>query len=142
MGAITFGIGTYASTICQFGSRIAFQAIAHGLFQGAMSGGTQGGNFWTGFAAGAVSSIVSSACGGGYVNKSDSVRKGLGGNWGHNTFGIIAFGTVSGGAAAALTGGNFWQGAATGLAVSGLNHVLHKQNPPGKGKYYSKKAST
>jgi len=36
------------------------------------------------------------------------------------------FGTVSGGLSAELTGGNFWQGAATGLVVSGLNHVAHK----------------
>src|SRR5690606_38214490 len=27
---------------------------------------------------------------------------------------------------AELTGGNFWQGAATGLTVSALNHTLHK----------------
>lgn len=33
---------------------------------------------------------------------------------------------VSGGLSAELTGGNFWQGAATGLVVSGLNHVAHK----------------
>ncbi|RTY85518.1 hypothetical protein [Flavobacterium sp. RSP15] len=38
---------------------------------------------------------------------------------------MIAFGTVAGGAGAALTGGNFWQGAATGLVVSGLNHGFH-----------------
>lgn len=36
------------------------------------------------------------------------------------------FGTVSGGLSAELTGGNFWQGAATGLVVSGLNHTMHK----------------
>jgi hypothetical protein len=27
-----------------------------------------------------------------------------------------------------MTGGNFWQGAVTGLVVSGLNHVAHKTN--------------
>lgn len=42
--------------------------------------------------------------------------------------GMIAFGTVSGGAGAALTGGNFWQGAVTGLMVSGLNHAVHQMN--------------
>lgn len=36
------------------------------------------------------------------------------------------FGTLSGGLSAELTGGNFWQGAATGLTVSALNHVTHK----------------
>ena len=39
---------------------------------------------------------------------------------------MIVFGTIAGGAGAALTGGNFWQGAATGLIVSGLNHSLHQ----------------
>jgi hypothetical protein len=39
---------------------------------------------------------------------------------------MIAFGTVAGGAGAALTGGNFWQGAVTGLVVSGLNHAMHQ----------------
>jgi hypothetical protein len=38
---------------------------------------------------------------------------------------MIAFGTVSGGAGAALTGSNFWQGAATGFVVSALNHASH-----------------
>jgi len=33
---------------------------------------------------------------------------------------------LSGGLSAELTGGNFWQGAATGLTVSELNHVAHK----------------
>lgn len=32
---------------------------------------------------------------------------------------MIAFGTVSGGTGAALTGGNFWQEAVTGLVVFG-----------------------
>ncbi len=38
----------------------------------------------------------------------------------------MLFGSVSGGLSAELTGGNFWQGAATGLTVSALNHVAHK----------------
>jgi hypothetical protein len=33
--------------------------------------------------------------------------------------GLIAFGTVSGGTGATLTGGNFWQEAVKGLVVSG-----------------------
>ena len=40
------------------------------------------------------------------------------------------FGTISGGITAELTGGNFWQGAATGLVVSGLNHVANKMAQP------------
>ncbi|MFV5701600.1 hypothetical protein ACM55F_06975 [Flavobacterium sp. XS2P12] len=30
-----------------------------------------------------------------------------------------------------MTGGNFWQGAVTGLVVSGLNHAFHTIDPPG-----------
>jgi hypothetical protein len=41
------------------------------------------------------------------------------------TVGTMFFGTISGGAGAAISGGNFWQGAVTGLVVSGLNHTLH-----------------
>ncbi len=55
---------------------------------------------------------------------------GIGGTSGAS---MIVFGTIAGGAGAALTGGNFWQGAATGLIVSGLNHSLHSNgNPPKK----------
>jgi hypothetical protein len=43
------------------------------------------------------------------------------------------FGTVSGGLSAELTGGNFWQGAATGLTVSALNHVAHRSDAPDNG---------
>lgn len=38
------------------------------------------------------------------------------------------FGSVSGGLSAELSGGNFWQGAATGFIVSTLNHVAHRMN--------------
>lgn len=48
------------------------------------------------------------------------------GNVGNDDAATLLFGTVSGGLSAELTGGNFWQGAATGLVVSGLNHVAHK----------------
>jgi hypothetical protein len=39
---------------------------------------------------------------------------------------MILSGTLAGGLAAELSGGNFWQGAATGLIVSGLNHFAHQ----------------
>jgi len=91
-----------------------------------------GGKFWSGFAAGALSSIAASAWSGG--SSMDGLgenahaiagtgMKGIGAGTGD--LGMIAFGTVSGGAGAALTGGNFWQGAVTGLVVSGLNHYVH-----------------
>ena len=110
--AVTFGIGSAFSNVCQFALKLTYSALAHAMTQGIVSG-VQGGNFWTGFASGALSSIASSAW------------QGVGGNWGSSDFGTIAFGTVSGGAGATLTGGNFWQGAATGLTVSLLNHVAH-----------------
>ena len=88
-----------------------------------------GGKFWSGFAAGALSSIASSAWGGGTTKTEGFSAEN---NWaygaktihhaglgaGTGTAGMIAFGTVAGGAGAALTGGNFWQGAVTGLVVS------------------------
>lgn len=123
-GAVTFGIGEAAQSICQFAVRLTFQAFAHGFIQGSMTG-IQGGNFWQGFSAGAVSSMVSTVWSGGEFNNS-YVWKGIGGAWGSNDFGLLAFGTVSGGVGAALTKGNFWVGSATGLSVTLLNHVAHK----------------
>lgn len=37
-----------------------------------------------------------------------------------------------------LVFGNFWQGAAIGGIVAGLNHVMHKMDPPTgfKGKFW------
>jgi len=39
---------------------------------------------------------------------------------------LFLSGTLAGGLGAELSGGNFWQGAATGLIVSGLNHFAHQ----------------
>jgi hypothetical protein len=69
-----------------------------------------------------LSSIASSVWGGG----SNSQWQGIGGKIADSGAGMIAFGTVAGGTGASLTGGNFWQGAVTGLVVSGLNHYLHQ----------------
>ncbi|GGF03839.1 RHS repeat-associated core domain-containing protein [Flavobacterium limi] len=130
--AVTFGIGTAASTITNFYLRAAVSAVAHGTFQGGMTA-ISGGKFWSGFASGALSSIAASAWRGGTSTTSqvdgdltifsDKTITGIG--FGGDA-GTIAFGTVIGGASAALTGGNFWQGAATGLVISGLNHVMHE----------------
>ncbi|MBS3992183.1 MAG: hypothetical protein KGZ87_00525 [Bacteroidetes bacterium] len=91
-----------------------------------------GGNFWQGFASGALSSLASSLYGGsGYKNAEGNFvpqTRGLNGIIGGGEVGMIAFGTIAGGAGAALTKGNFWQGAATGLMVSGLNHVMHQMD--------------
>ena len=136
-GAVTFGIGQAMSSITQVGLRITAQALAHGTFQGSMAG-IQGGDFLSNFAAGAISSVAASFYGGsGYTNEAGkfvSQTQGFNGIIGGGNIGMIAFGSVSGGAGAALTDGNFWQGAATGLVVSGLNHALHNgdTDPPKK----------
>ncbi len=102
-----------------------FQTLAHGITQGTL-GVVQGGDFYQGFASGTLASMASGLWNGGYVNSTDSFWNGLGGSFSQSTVGILTFGTLSGGAGAVLTGGNFWRGAATGLVVSGLNHALHK----------------
>lgn len=117
---MTFGIGSAASTITNFYVRAAVSAVAHGTFQGGMTA-ISGGKFWSGFASGALSSIAASAWSGGGPNSNYHGA----GSFAKSGAGMIAFGTVSGGAGAALTGGNFWQGAVTGLVVSGLNHYAH-----------------
>lgn len=121
---MTFGIGDAAIAFQQLGSRIVFQTLAHGTFQGFMSG-VQGGDFMTGFASGSLSSLASSLWTGGKL-ESGKVWNGIGGKFSQSTTGILTFGTLAGGAGAALTKGNFWQGAVTGLIVSGLNHAMHK----------------
>ncbi len=109
----TFGVGEMASTIGNLFVRSSFQALAHGFVQGGL-GNIQGGNFWTGFASGSLSSIAASGW------------QKIGGKFSSSGVGTIAFGTISGAAGAALTGGNFWQGAVIGMVVSGLNHVAHE----------------
>lgn len=132
--AVTFGIGSATATIGNFYVRSAVQAVAHGTFQGGMSE-AQGGKFITGFASGSLSSIASSAFSGGYNHSGIDAQGNMinpqqawggAGSFAQNPVGMVAFGTVMGGAGASLSGGNFWQGAATGLVVSGLNHVAHK----------------
>ncbi|MEI7509925.1 MAG: hypothetical protein WCJ62_10735, partial [Flavobacterium sp.] len=49
--------------------------------------------------------------------------KGIGAGTG--AVGTITFGTIMGGAASSLAGGNFWQGAVSGMIVSTFNHVMH-----------------
>ena len=138
--AVTFGIGQATAGVANFYTRAAYQALAHGTFNGAMAE-AQGGSFINGFAAGSLSSIAASAWSGGPTNdktyefgggasKTFTNRSvaGLGGSFGGSTAGMIAFGTIAGGAGAALTGGNFWQGAVTGLVVSELNHAMHSDD--------------
>ncbi|GAA4769465.1 MULTISPECIES: RHS repeat-associated core domain-containing protein [Flavobacterium] len=130
---ITYGIGSATSTITNFYVRSGVQALAHGAFQGGMSS-VQGGNFWQGFAAGSISSLAASAFSKGYSHdgvdasgqmiNAKQVWSGAG-QFADSTAGMVAFGTVMGGAGASISGGNFWQGAATGFTVSMFNHAMH-----------------
>lgn len=88
--------------------------------------GIEGGNFWTGFASGAISSIIAS----GVQLYSDfqNMFNFLGGTGiSDNTIKAlqIAAGGLSGGISSSIAGGNFWAGARQGLITSGLNHVAH-----------------
>ncbi|WP_211571766.1 hypothetical protein, partial [Microcystis aeruginosa] len=85
------------------------------------------------FASASISSFANSMLMGGvHITKGNEpytmtmrTVKGIGGNFSRTTTGALAFGAVSGGAGARLAGGNFWQGAVTGLFVTGFNHLMH-----------------
>ncbi len=129
-GAITFGIGSVTSTINSFVLRASVQAAAHGLFQGGITS-VQGGKFWNGFASGCLSSLAASAWSGGNTPNGKTCHwNGIGGKFAQTGAGMITFGTIAGGVGSSLTGGNFWQGAVTGLMVSGLNHLAHQTKQP------------
>ncbi|MFM9988352.1 RHS repeat-associated core domain-containing protein [Flavobacterium sp.] len=135
--AMTFGIGEMTSTVSNFFVRASCQAVLHGGFNGGMSA-IQGGKFWSGFAAGSVSSLASSAFTGGAnldANGNEIANTGFGGagDFSESTAGLLASGTISGGAGSLIGGGNFWQGAVTGLVVSGLNHAMHQMDEPDNG---------
>ena len=93
------------------------QAVMHGVAQGFIQG-ISGGSFEQSFLTAAISSVVA----GGYgMAVGDSAKKAVG---------QVLFGTFAGGITAELSGGNFWQGAATGMVVSLLNHVGHEITEP------------
>ena len=96
----------------------ALRAGAHGLSQGAL-GVAEGGDFWTCFAAGAISSIAGSGAGAIWNDPSqfDPSR-------------IIAICTLTGGLATLITddsGNSFFQGAMIGFNVGCLNHCGERQ---------------
>ncbi|CVK16210.1 RHS repeat-associated core domain-containing protein [Apibacter mensalis] len=131
-GAAAYGVGSLAgvirtgiSTTTQTLTNLQVDILAAGI-EGAMNGLTQGiiqgisgGDILQGISSGSISSLVSTAVSmGGTAAGVDGTKIG----------GTLFFGTVSGGFGAVLTNGNFWQGAATGLIVSGLNHVAHQMD--------------
>ncbi|MGM5631400.1 FG-GAP-like repeat-containing protein [Apibacter raozihei] len=126
-GVAAYGVGTLAGTMfpsvvantATMGMKIAHAVVSagfHTLSQGVIVG-ISGGDVLSGMSSGGISSLVASAVGLG------GAAAGINGS---KTFGTLFFGTLSGGFGSVLTNGNFWQGAATGLVVSGLNHVVHK----------------
>lgn len=89
----------------------------HGISQGFITG-ISGGDIGQGFFSGMVSSAVSSIAGG--LNAAVKLKGTVG------DISTMLFGSASGGLSSKLMDGNFWQGAATGLTVSALNHVAHR----------------
>ncbi|SHJ26375.1 hypothetical protein SAMN05443429_1215, partial [Cruoricaptor ignavus] len=78
----------------------------------------QGGNFVSGAFSGMFGSLGASGFGA------------VAGDFANKAIGQIAFGALSGGIGAELTGGNFWQGAVIGGIVAGLNHAMHEIDSP------------
>ena len=125
-GAAAYGIGsafTTASVVAALGKTgtIFAQAAAHGLSQATISGIFKGdfSNFGSDFAAGAVSSLVGSG-----ISKLQIDNPAL------RKLSMYVGGAISGGLAASVTGGDFLDGAATGLIVTALNHGLHAAFDP------------
>jgi hypothetical protein len=133
-GFVSFGVGEAVSTISNLTAKISVQALLHGINQGMLSG-VQGGGFWSGFASGSMSSIASSFWSGaesivdnGDYTMSRTYINGIGGKFSQSAIGTIVFGSIMGGAGAAMSKGNFWQGAVTGGIVAGLNHTMHEMS--------------
>lgn len=123
-GAVTFGIGdcfTTAKGVATAFSKtfggVLVKAAAHGISQGTLAMmQNNGAGFLSGASGGFFGSLGATAWGR------------IGGIYASSTVGTIAFGSLSGGVGAELSGGNFWQGAVSGGIVSGLNHAMHKMD--------------
>lgn len=91
------------------------QATAHGIAQGTLSL-MQGADLSAAGMA-AITGFVTSGVMSGVTSIAPSITKSLGAS--------MITGGVVGGISSKLAGGNFWQGAAVGAIVAGLNHSLH-----------------
>ena len=145
-GAASFGVGSIFSAAGEAG-KAALTAVGHALDKSiggfglavvqagthAISQGVLGLMQGSDFLSSAVSGFAGSLGASGW----SSIMGTSGGA-------MIAFGALSGGIGAELSGGNFWQGAITGGIVAGLNHAMHKMAGPGdpektrKAKAYAK----
>ncbi|PKF74499.1 RHS repeat-associated core domain-containing protein [Chryseobacterium sp. PMSZPI] len=114
--------GEVAKALGKGGTMIA-RAGAHALAQGALSY-VQGGKFLSGMLSGAFASLSLDLLGWAKNGAGEfSVIKSDG-------FAMLT-GAVSGGVGSALTGGNFWAGAAQGLVVTVFNHLAMHDPPAG-----------
>lgn len=130
MGAISFGIGSAASSAAVgFIGRAALQAGMHAMAGGMLSV-LENGNFNSGFLSGAISSIISSGVAalgrlggalsnvGKYTNfgsRNPDLLKAI----------MVVSGGLGGGISSTIAGGGFWQGFRQGVITSGLNHMAH-----------------
>jgi hypothetical protein len=119
---------------------LLFQATAHG-FAGAMINVVSGGDILSGFAAGAVSSLIGSGMNWlGSAKNAAGVREltNFGKSAGFKAL-TIAAGGLTGGVSSVIAGGNFWSGMRQGLITTIINHIDHwgreatgmYDNPPG-----------
>nr|WP_309758136.1 RHS repeat-associated core domain-containing protein [Flavobacterium sp.] len=131
-GAVTFGIGECfttgtgvlkaATAFSKTFGGVLVKAAAHGISQGTLAMmQNNGAGFLSGASGGFFGSLGATAWGG-----AGGKWGGIGGKYASTTVGTIAFGSLSGGVGAELSGGNFWQGAVTGGIVAGLNEAMHK----------------
>jgi hypothetical protein len=116
-GVATAGIGNMFGPVggnfTKFGDIVGHElgrAFTHGVANGYIAGVT-GGDPLSAFTAGGLGSLAGSAFS---AYAPDFAR---------SPVGQLAFGAVSGGVGAELTGSDFWQGAAIGLMTTGLNHM-------------------
>jgi len=132
-GMASAGVGKIAASISASLSKMAIsstltnvisvssQTLMHGVSQGIIAGVSSGdfNTFGSAFISSAVSSLMSSATQG--MLKKLNLNPLSEGN------GAITMlmGTASGGLAAELSGGNFWQGAIRGFMISTYNHLEH-----------------
>ncbi len=97
--------GTFGHSVGSFGNEL-LRAGAHGLASGVMNA-LQGENFGAGFACGAFASFA-----------------GSGAQWaGLGSYGVRGATTLFGGIGSAAFGGDFLQGAITGLSIGLYNHT-------------------
>lgn len=125
-GAISFGIGSAVSSLSSTTSFFA-QAGMHGVSGGLMSE-LDGGKFISGFASGAISSMIASGIGklGPKTDANGNILKqGILSSSDTKAMMIVG-GGLSGGISSSIAGGDFMKGMQQGLITSGLNHAMHE----------------